>query len=46
MLRDVRAYGFTENNFHWTLDMVFGEDDARLRILNEAENFAISGVFP
>jgi len=37
----IRAHWSVENNFHWTLDVVFREDDARLRVLNGAENFAI-----
>jgi predicted transposase YbfD/YdcC len=41
LLRAVRAHWSIENNFHWTLDVVFREDDARLRVLNGAENFAI-----
>lgn len=41
LLRAVRAHWSIENNFHWTLDVVFPEDDARLRVLNGAENFAI-----
>lgn len=41
LLRAVRAHWSIENNFHWTLDVIFREDDARLRVLNGAENFAI-----
>jgi len=41
LLRAVRAHWSIENNFHWALDVVFREDDARLRVLNGAENFAI-----
>jgi predicted transposase YbfD/YdcC len=41
LLRAIRAHWSIENNFHWTLDVVFHEDDARLRVLNGAENFAI-----
>lgn len=41
LLHVVRAHWSIENNFHWTLDVVFREDDARLRVLNGAENFAI-----
>jgi len=41
LLRAIRAHWSIENNFHWTLDVVFREDDARLRVLNGAENFAI-----
>jgi len=42
LLSVIRAHWSVENNFHWTLDVVFREDDARLRVLNGAENFAIS----
>ncbi|MBZ0300174.1 MAG: ISAs1 family transposase, partial [Anaerolineae bacterium] len=38
LLRAVRAHWSIENNFHWTLDVVFREDDARLHLLNGAEN--------
>jgi len=41
LLTAIRAHWSIENNFHWTLDMVFHEDDARLRVVNGAENFAI-----
>lgn len=41
LLRAVRAHWSIENTFHWTLDVVFREDDARLSVLNGAENFAI-----
>ncbi|PLS67430.1 MAG: hypothetical protein CV045_13650 [Cyanobacteria bacterium M5B4] len=41
LLRAVRAHWSIENNFHWALDVVFREDDDRLRVLNGAENFAI-----
>ena len=41
LLRAIRAHWSIENHFHWTLDVVFREDHARLRVLNGAENFAI-----
>lgn len=41
LLSAIRAHWSIENNFHWTLDVVFREDDARLHVLNGAENFAI-----
>jgi predicted transposase YbfD/YdcC len=41
LLTAIRAHWSIENNFHWTLDVVFHEDDARLRLVNGAENFAI-----
>lgn len=41
LLSAIRAHWSIENNFHWALDVVFREDDARLRVLNGAENFAV-----
>ena len=41
LLAAIRAHWSIENNFHWTLDVVFHEDDARLQVVNGAENFAI-----
>lgn len=41
LLAAIRAHWSIENNFHWTLDVVFREDDARLQVVNGAENFAI-----
>jgi predicted transposase YbfD/YdcC len=40
-LRAVRAPGSIANNLHWTLDVVLRQADARLRVLNGVENFAI-----
>lgn len=37
----VRAHWSIENTFHWTLDVTFREDDARLRTGQSAENFAV-----
>jgi len=39
--RVVRAYWGIGNSLHWTLDVVFGEDDCRIRDKNLAENMAI-----
>jgi predicted transposase YbfD/YdcC len=41
LLRVVRAHWAIENSFHWVMDVVFREDDARLGVLNGAENFAV-----
>ena len=41
LLYAIRAHGSIENNFHWTLDLVFREDDARLAVVNGPENFAV-----
>jgi len=41
LLHAIRAHGSIENTFHWTLDVTFRQDDARLRTGDNAENFAI-----
>jgi predicted transposase YbfD/YdcC len=40
-LHAVRSHWSVENTFHWTLDVTFREDVARLRTGDSAENFAI-----
>lgn len=37
----VRGHWGIENGLHWSLDVVFGEDQARMRQGNAAENFSI-----
>jgi predicted transposase YbfD/YdcC len=37
----VRGHWGVENGLHWSLDVVFGEDQARMRQGNAAENFSI-----
>jgi predicted transposase YbfD/YdcC len=37
----VRGHWEIENGLHWSLDVVFGEDQARMRQGNSAENFSI-----
>jgi len=37
----VRAHWGVENSLHWVLDMVFREDESRMRKGNSPENFAI-----
>jgi predicted transposase YbfD/YdcC len=37
----IRDHWAVENNLHWTLDMVFREDEQRKRVKHAAENFAI-----
>ena len=37
----IREHWRVENNLHWTLDMVFREDEQRKRIKHAAENFSI-----
>ena len=37
----VRGHWGVENTLHWSLDVVFGEDQARMRMDNAAENFSI-----
>jgi predicted transposase YbfD/YdcC len=37
----VRGHWGVENGLHWTLDVAYGEDQARMREGNSAENFSI-----
>ena len=37
----IRSHWTVENNLHWTLDMIFREDEQRKRANNAAANFAI-----
>jgi predicted transposase YbfD/YdcC len=37
----IRSHWNIENQLHWSLDVVFGEDQSRKRIRNAAANFAI-----
>lgn len=37
----IRNHWQVENNLHWTLDMVFREDEQRKRYKHAAENFAV-----
>lgn len=41
LARTVRAHWSVENNLHWVLDVVFREDESRVRIGHAAENFAL-----
>jgi len=41
LLEVTRAHWSVENSFHWTLDVEFGEDAARIRCEDGAENFAV-----
>jgi predicted transposase YbfD/YdcC len=41
ILRAVRTYWEIENKVHWVLDIVFSEDDSRVRKGNGAPNFAV-----
>jgi predicted transposase YbfD/YdcC len=36
-----RAHWSVENTFHWTMDVVFGEDASRVRLDEAPENFAV-----
>lgn len=36
----IRSHWCVENQLHWTLDVVFGEDQSRKRIRNAAQNFS------
>ena len=37
----VRSHWLVENQLHWCLDMVFGQDACRIRTGNATENFAV-----
>ena len=39
--RRIRSHWCIENQCHWVLDVVFGEDDCRLGVGHGAQNFAI-----
>lgn len=39
----IRGHWAIENQLHWTMDVVFGEDASRKRTRNAAENFALIG---
>ncbi len=41
LLYAIRAHWSIENTFHWSLDVTFREDAARLRTGDSAENFAV-----
>ena len=41
MLHAVRTHWEIENKVHWVLDLVFREDDCRIRKGNGAQNFAV-----
>jgi predicted transposase YbfD/YdcC len=41
LLHATRVHWSIENTFHWTLDVTFREDHARLRTGDRAENFAV-----
>jgi predicted transposase YbfD/YdcC len=41
LLALVRGHWSIENRLHWVLDVTFGEDDARVRDRNAAENLAL-----
>lgn len=37
----VRTHWQVENNLHWTLDVIFSEDDSKKRAGNSAQNFSL-----
>lgn len=41
ILAATRAHWSVENTFHWTMDVIFGEDASRVRLDNAPENLAV-----
>jgi len=41
ILDATRAHWSVENTFHWTMDVIFGEDASRVRLDDAPENFAV-----
>jgi len=41
ILAATRAHWSVENTFHWTMDVVFGEDASRTRLDDAPENLAV-----
>ena len=41
LLAATRSHWAIENQLHWVLDVIFREDDSRIRLGNGAENMAI-----
>ncbi len=41
ILNATRAHWSVENTFHWTMDVIFGEDASRVRLDEAPENFAV-----
>ena len=41
ILNATRAHWSVENAFHWTMDVIFGEDASRVRLDEAPENFAV-----
>jgi predicted transposase YbfD/YdcC len=41
LLQAIRSHWAIENQFHWVLDMTFGEDDSRIRAGDSPQNMAV-----
>jgi predicted transposase YbfD/YdcC len=41
LLNAIRSHWGIENSFHWVLDMIFGEDDCRIRMGESPQNMAV-----
>jgi predicted transposase YbfD/YdcC len=41
ILNAKRSHWSIENTLHWTLDVIFGEDNSRMRVGNSAENVSV-----
>jgi predicted transposase YbfD/YdcC len=42
----IRSYWAIENSLHWVMDMVFGDDECRIRTDQAPANFTTSNPWP